>query len=145
MRSTPRLGMALLLCGVLVAGCGSSGSTTSGSTRTTTPTVASTSTPSTPAPTPTTSVPPSSTSSSVTPGSASAVAEYAAVCKTIVESAPTLSASVKSKVEGICEKAAKGDRAGARAAAKEVCVEVISASPASGAAKEKALEGCKGV
>jgi hypothetical protein len=50
---------------------------------------------------------------------------------------------VKAKVEGICNKAAAGDPAGARAAAKEVCVEVINASPVPAAVKEKALAGCK--
>jgi len=71
------------------------------------------------------------------------VAAYAAVCKEIVEKEPTLAASVKSKVEGICAKAAHGDLAGARAAAKEVCVEVIKASPLAAAAKEKTLAECK--
>jgi hypothetical protein len=50
---------------------------------------------------------------------------------------------VKSKVEGICNKAASGNLAGAQAAAKEVCVEVINASPISGAAKQQALAACK--
>jgi hypothetical protein len=50
---------------------------------------------------------------------------------------------VKAKVEGICNKAAAGDAASARAAAEEVCVEVINASPIPAAAKKKALAGCK--
>jgi hypothetical protein len=50
---------------------------------------------------------------------------------------------VKSKVEAICAKAAHGNVAGARAAAKEVCVEVIDASPIPTAAKDKALAECK--
>jgi hypothetical protein len=49
---------------------------------------------------------------------------------------------VKTKVEGICTKAANGDVSGARAAAKEVCVEVIDASPITGATKEKSLAAC---
>jgi hypothetical protein len=49
---------------------------------------------------------------------------------------------VKAKVEGICSKSASGDVAGARAAAKEVCVEVINASPVSGATKERSLVAC---
>ncbi len=133
---------AALLCGALLAGCGSSNnsSTSSGSTATTTATT--TSTPSTQASTATTSTSPSSTSSAL-PGGAAAIAQYEAICKQIVARAPTLSAEVKSKVEGICAKAAKGDVAGARAAAKEVCVEVINASPIPTAAKEKALADCK--
>jgi hypothetical protein len=50
---------------------------------------------------------------------------------------------VKSKVEGICNKAASGDLSGARAAAKEVCVEVLNASPIPAAAKQRALAACK--
>jgi hypothetical protein len=71
------------------------------------------------------------------------VAEYAAICKELVQREPTLAASVKSKVEGICAKAANGDLAGARQAAKEVCVEVINASPIPTATKEKSLAECK--
>ena len=71
------------------------------------------------------------------------MAEYAAICKELVQREPTLAASVKSKVEGICTKAAHGDLAGARAAAKEVCVEVINASPLPTATKEKSLAECK--
>ncbi|MGD0452189.1 MAG: hypothetical protein ABSB69_01205 [Solirubrobacteraceae bacterium] len=50
---------------------------------------------------------------------------------------------MKSKVEGICNKAASGNLAGARAAAKEVCVEVINASPIPAAEKAQALAACK--
>jgi hypothetical protein len=57
---------------------------------------------------------------------------------------PTLSSIEKAKVEGICNKAAGGDLAGAREAAKEVCIEAIDASPISGAAKATALVECKG-
>jgi len=71
------------------------------------------------------------------------VAQYVALCKSIVARAPTLSASVKTKVEGICAKAASGDTEGARKAAKEVCVEVVNASPVTGSTKEKALAACK--
>jgi len=134
--------VAALLCGALVAGCGSSSSTTSSSTAATTPAVTSTSAPSTQATAATTSTSPTTTPGSA--ASAAGVAQYEAICKSIVARAPTLSASVKAKVEGICSKAATGDLAGARAAAKEVCVEVINASPVPAAEKEKALAGCKG-
>jgi len=66
-----------------------------------------------------------------------------AVCKSIITRAPTLSAATKAKVEGVCNKAASGDLAGARAAAKEVCAEVINASPISGPAKAQALAACQ--
>jgi hypothetical protein len=66
-----------------------------------------------------------------------------AACKTTIQAAPTLPASVKTKVEGVCNKAASGDLEGARKAAKEVCVEVINASPVPSSAKEQALAACK--
>lgn len=142
-RRSPLLAAALL-CGALLAGCGSSSNSTgsSGSTASTAATTATT-TPaaSTQASTATTSTSPSSIISSA--ASATGVAEYVAICKEIIQKDPTLPANVKSKVEGICAKAAAGDLAGARTAAKEVCVEVIDASPISTAAKEKALAECK--
>lgn len=131
-----------LLCGALVAGCGSSSSSTSGSTAST-PVATSKAAP-TPAPIATTSGTPTATSSA-SPGAVSVagVAQYVAICKSLVEREPTLPANVKSKVEGICAKAAHGDLAGARTAAKEVCVEVITASPISASEKAQALAACK--
>ncbi|MDQ6811600.1 MAG: hypothetical protein M3Z95_06855 [Actinomycetota bacterium] len=62
----------------------------------------------------------------------------------MIAHAPNLPASTKSKVEGICKKASGGDVAGARAAAKEVCVEVINAVPLPpGISKQAALLACK--
>ncbi len=141
-RRSPLLAVALL-SGALFAGCGSSGSSSTSSSSTPAASTPSTqaattaSTPSTQASTATASTP------STTPSTAAGVAEYVAICKEIVQREPTLSSAVKSKVEGICAKAASGDTAGARAAAKEVCVEVINASPIPTAAKEKALAECK--
>jgi hypothetical protein len=71
------------------------------------------------------------------------VAQAVAVCKSVIQREPTLSASLKVKVEGICNKAASGNLAGARAAAKEVCAEVINASPIPAAAKAQALAACQ--
>jgi len=136
-RSSPLV--VALLCGALLAGCGSSSSsTTNGSTATATsaPAVSSTASSSTPAAATTKSAAP-------TGANAAGVQQYVEVCKSIVQREPALSASVKSKVEGICNKAANGDLAGARAAAKEVCVEVLNASPIPAVAKQKALAACK--
>lgn len=144
-RRSPLLAVALL-SGALFAGCGSSNSTSSSSsTSTPAATTAATtaSTASTQASTATTSTPSTTPSTAAGATSAAGVAEYVAICKEIVQREPTLSSAVKSKVEGICAKAASGDEAGARAAAKEVCVEVINASPIPTAAKEKALAECK--
>jgi hypothetical protein len=140
-----------LLCSALIAGCGSSGSsTTSGSTATTTPvttsTATTTSTTTPAATTSTTASTPATTSTATTPLSAteaSGVKSYVAICKLIIAREPTLAASTKSKVEGICSKAAAGNLAGARAAAKEVCVEVLSAAPIPAALKAKDIASCK--
>ena len=61
----------------------------------------------------------------------------------MIQHEPTLSADVKAKVEGICNKAADGDIEGARKAAKEVCIEVVNASPIPAAAKSQAVAACK--
>src|SRR5665213_1316978 len=71
------------------------------------------------------------------------VADAVAEGKSVIQREPTLSASLKAKVEGICNKAASGNLNGARAAAKEVCVEIINASPIPSAAKAQALAACK--
>ena len=78
------------------------------------------------------------------PASAAGLADAVAECRAVIKEAPTLSSSTKAKVEAICNKAADGNLAGARAAAKEVCEEVINASPIpAGAIKEHALAACK--
>ncbi len=127
--------------GVLVAGCGNGNSTTSSqSSSTSAPSsTAGTTTSSTPVSTATTS-----TSPTTTPSGSAGVADAVAACKSVIKQEPTLSASVKAKVEGICNKAAGGDVAGARTAAKEVCIEIVNASPIpAGPIKEKALATCK--
>jgi hypothetical protein len=130
-RTRSPLFVVVLLCGAFVAGCGSSSSsTTSSSTSVAAPATSST----------------AATSPTTTPSgaaTAAGIAQYVAVCKSIIQREPTLSASVKAKVEGICNKAASGDLEGARKAAKEVCVEVIDASPIPAAAKAQALTACK--
>ncbi len=125
-RTRSPLFVVVLLCGVLVAGCGSSSSsTTSGSTSTSAPAT-------------------TSKSATTTPNVATAgIAQYVAACKQVIKHEPTLSADVKSKVEGICNKAADGDLEGARKAAKEVCIEVVNASPIPAAAKAQAVAACK--
>jgi hypothetical protein len=137
---------AALACAALLAGCGSSGSSTTSTTATTSSTAAAQGTTGSgttaTAETSTSASTPTPTTSTAAPNPA-VVAQYADVCKAIIKSVPSLSATVKAKVEGICNKAAKGDEASARAAAKEVCVEVISASPIPAAAKQKSLAECK--
>jgi hypothetical protein len=133
----PRLLMLAALGGVLIAGCGGGSSTSSSHSASTTAATTST----TPATT-TASAKPSSVPSSVA-ASPAALADAVAVCKSIIQRAPTLSATTKAKVESICSKAEHGDLAGAQAAAKEVCTEVIEASPIPAPAKAQALAACK--
>jgi hypothetical protein len=118
-----------------IAGCGSSSSSSSTSSQSSS-TAATSSAPSATGTASTASTP------STAPSSA-AVADAVAECKSVIKAAPTLSGSSKAKVEAICNKAADGDLAGARAAAKEVCVEVINSTPIPPPLKEHALAECK--
>jgi len=131
--------------GGFVAGCGSSSSSTSSSQTTSTGVPASPAAAGTTSTSPTTGTTstPSPTATSGVPTSPVGVAQAVAVCKSVIQREPTLSASLKVKVEGICNKAASGNLAGARAAAKEVCAEVINASPIPAAAKAQALAACQ--
>src|ERR1017187_2408101 len=97
------------------AGCGSSSSTTSSSQTSSTPAASTPVTPASTARTPSTgsaatgtaSTPASTTSAGGASGLA--VQQIVAQCQSVIHRAPTLSASVKAKVEGICSKAASGD------------------------------------
>jgi type IV pilus biogenesis protein CpaD/CtpE len=114
--------LVALVSGALLAGCGSSSSSSSSS-----------------APAATTSSTPAGGTSS-----SPAVAAAVAACKSGIQKASSLSASAKSKLEGVCEKAAHGDKQAVRKAAEEVCAEVVNSSPIpSGSAKEQALASCK--
>ncbi len=127
--------IGLFLCAALIAGCGSSSSTTSS--QSSTP-AASTSTP---AATGTTSTTTSTSTRAVPPAN---IAQAVATCKSQIAAQSTLPAGAKSKLEAVCEKAARGDTAAVKVAAREVCEEVIknSAVP-SGSAQEQALAACK--
>lgn len=126
--------IGLLLCAALIAGCGSSSSTTSSQS----------STPATTASTPAAATSSTTTSTSTSAVPAANVAAAVSACKSQIEAQSTLPAGAKSKLEAVCEKAAKGDTAAVKVAAREVCEEVIknSAVPA-GAAQEQALAACK--
>jgi hypothetical protein len=114
--------------GVLVAGCGSSTSTTTTSQSTTTAAATTASS--------ATSVPAVANNP--------AVQEAVAACKHGVQSASGLSSNTKAKIEGICNKAASGDENAAKEAARELCIEIVNASPVpSGSIKEQAIAACK--
>jgi hypothetical protein len=134
--------------GALVAGCGSSGTSTSSSQTTstavaTTPTAAKT-TPTAAKTTPTTAktTPSGATTGKGATDKASAKRAVAA-CKRGIEAQPTVSAGEKTKLEAICEKAASGDATARRKAVEEVCVGFVDASVPPGAYRERALAICK--
>jgi len=116
--------VGLFLCAALIAGCGSSSSSTT--TSTTAPAATATSS------TSGTAVPPAN------------VAAAVAQCKQEIQAQPTLSSTAKTKLEGVCEEAAKGNGEAVKKAAREVCEEVIKSSPVpAGAAQEQALAACR--
>jgi hypothetical protein len=109
--------LIVALAAALLAGCGSSGSTSSTATVTSQ-----------------TAIPPVNAQQAV------------ASCEQAVNSQHTISASAKAKLEGICKKAGAGGQAGLENVAHEVCTELLEAShvPA-GAARERALAACKAI
>lgn len=128
------LSAAALACMALLAGCGSSNSSSSSTGSTSTPAQTSS---------------PASTSSQTSTGSAPAagsaeVKAAVAECRNIIQGESKLPAGAKEKLEGACAAAAKGDTAAVKKAAREVCEEVIDKSGVpEGAAKEAALKACK--
>ena len=125
--------------GLLAAGCGSSSTPTTPSSSASSSGSTSGSSTSTPATT--------STSSSSSGGSSNPeVAAAVTACKTSINSATTLSASLKTKLTGLCDKAANGDLAGVKKIAAEVCKDIVNAdvpSSAPASIKTQALATCK--
>ena len=116
MRARPTYLIALaLLAAALLAGCGGGSSSTQA-----------------PASIPT------------VPGANTSAAGEAAVtaCKQAVQ-AQSVSASVKSKLEGICQKAASGNTADVKKAAQEACEEIANSTVPAGPAREQVLASCK--
>ncbi len=121
--------------GAAIAGCGSSSSSSSSST----PASSSSSSAAAPAA--------AATSSAAAGGGSSVpsnpeIAQAVAACKTEVEAAPTLSASVKSQLVSICEKAASGNETGVKQAAYQVCQEIVKATVPGGSVQSTALAAC---
>jgi len=72
------------------------------------------------------------------------VKDAVAECKRIIQSQTKLPSTAKTKLEGACGAAAKGDTNAVKVAAREVCEEVIGKSGVpNGAAKEEALKACR--
>ena len=70
-----------------------------------------------------------------------AVQAAVAQCKASINSAATLSADAKAKLDGLCDEAAKGDPASLRKATAQVCQEVVKESLPS-SAQQAALAAC---
>jgi hypothetical protein len=128
--------------GLLAAGCGSSSThtVTAPAPATTTSSSAGSTTASSSSPTTTSSSGGSSSSSSP------AVAQAVAGCKASINAASQLSPSLKTKLTGICDKAANGDTAGVKNAVAQVCKQIVDASVPAGtptSIKDQALAACK--
>jgi hypothetical protein len=123
------LAIAALACVGLLAGCGGSSSNSTGTAA------------SAPGAGPTSST---LTSTAAVPAGSPQLKATILECKQIIQAQSKLPSGAKAKLEGACEKAAKGDTAAVKKAAREVCEEVIgkSAVPA-GAAREAALGACR--
>ena len=106
-RRRSSLSVTLLACASLLAGCGSGGGASSST--------ASTSTGSTAA---STSVP---TGSIPAPSGKIEIAQAITACRRIVVLQPNLSSAEKSRLDGACVQAAKGNTAAAKKAAHELC------------------------
>jgi hypothetical protein len=133
--------------GALVAGCGSSATTTS----TQTAPAAATSTPAGAASTPTAAAStPAGGTTAPSSGATGKAAEpkppallSAAACKQAINAQSAISGSAKAKLEAVCQKAASGDTAALHKAAQEACVELVNASNVPvGAPRERALAIC---
>jgi len=118
-----RAAACLLGCAALLAGCGGSGgSGTSGKTA--------------PAH--------SSSSAGVLAGASPQVQAGLRECLKLVQQQHKLPAASRAKLETACTKAAEGDSAAVRKAAREVCEEVIGGSGlGNGPARQAALAACR--
>jgi hypothetical protein len=139
-RGLSTLLVAAIAGGALVTGCGSS-STSSNTTSSAAATSAGTS--SAAAGTSSTGAA-SSTPAAGAAASSPAIQAAVAACKQSIQAQPTLSASVKTKLSDICQKAANGDATGVKQATQQVCSEIVKASniPA-GPALDQAVAACK--
>jgi cytochrome c1 len=70
----------------------------------------------------------SSKHSSTTTFANPAVESQVAQCEATVSAQPTLSSSVKQKLEALCVKAGSGNKAEVEQAAAQVCAQIVSAS-----------------
>ena len=129
-------------CMVLFAGCGSSSSSSSSSNSASVPSAPETTPPAASTPS-TTTTQSSSKPLKAPPLSGAALAHVVTTCKQQIKTQKTLTAGAKTKLEAICEKAAKGDIGAVKQAAREVCEEVVNHSKVPATGKEQSLSACK--
>jgi PBP1b-binding outer membrane lipoprotein LpoB len=129
---------ALLATSLVAAGCGSDDDSSS----TSTPAASTASAPTEATSTPTTASTPTDTGSTSTPTTVDAAVQAGIEsCKQSIAAQPTISDSVKSKLDKVCDKIT--DANGVAAAVKEVCTTIVSESNIpDGAAKDQALAAC---
>jgi hypothetical protein len=131
---TRKLMLALglvLVCSLLAAGCG--GGSKSSKTQTAPP-----------LPPPTAPPPPpaaETTSVDTATSSGGSVAQAVALCKSSVEQAQVDAAS-KADLKSLCDKAASGDLAAVRKAAREICRKVVERNVPAGSQRDQALQAC---
>ncbi|MDX6513910.1 MAG: hypothetical protein QOE36_3414 [Gaiellaceae bacterium] len=133
-RSIQILLIGALACGLAV-GCGGSSKKASSAPPAQSTTAAA----------PTTTMAPTTTESSGSSGNVAANPQVKAAvesCKQAVDAQPTLSASDKSDLKGLCDKAASGDPAAVQKAAKEVCIKIVKGQVPAGAARDQAVAAC---
>ncbi len=141
------LSMALL-CAALLAGCGSSATTTTSSTPAATqPASTATSTSTSAATTPSTTAPTTRTRTSSqtakSPKSTAATKRLAlAVCESTSARAG-LRGKMKTRIDEICHAYEHGDEAKAREVARNACLEAIDAMPGSSSVKQRARASCE--
>jgi len=134
------LSLLALAAAALLAGCGSSSSSTTGTKATTSPATGTA---------PTTSSGPA-TGATATTGAAPApsspeLKKAAAECHRLLQADKTLPASAKAKLEDACNKVGEGKTTAVKQAAREVCEEFVAKSglPESSPARKQALAACK--
>ncbi len=143
-----RLGCLATVCGlagVFATGCGTTKTVTVTTAVGTNPATATTTAPAgTTSPAATTG-PAGTTGPTTNPSPAerkAIIARAVALCKTTVNGQPTLSASAKSQLDGVCDKTGTGNVSAVRTAAYQVCQEIIRASFPAGAARTQGLAAC---
>jgi hypothetical protein len=123
---------APLALAMLLAGCGGGSSTTTARTQ--------------PTSTPASSTPATTSGTASTPSvkAPANIPQAVEACKQAIRAQQNLPATAKSKLEAVCAKAASGDTAAVKKAAREVCEEVIArTSVPAGVSKDQALAACR--